>query len=55
VPVAITEPLVELSAGQLHNCARAFSDTVHCWGANASGQLGDGTFRAHDRPQPLIL
>jgi hypothetical protein len=26
---------------------------VRCWGANASGQLGDGTTEPHDVPMPV--
>ena len=32
-----------VSAGGQHTCARREDLTLHCWGRNNSGQLGDGT------------
>lgn len=34
---------VEVAAGEAHACARRSDQTVVCWGANDSGQVGDGT------------
>jgi hypothetical protein len=34
---------VEVSPGLLHTCAIATTGESFCWGANESGQLGDGT------------
>jgi hypothetical protein len=45
----IASPIVQLASGDQHACARHASGTVSCWGANASGQLGDGT------NQPRVL
>src|SRR5690606_946177 len=50
VPVAVLEeaggdPLrgaIEVATGFLHTCARKLDGTVWCWGADGSGQLGDG-------------
>jgi alpha-tubulin suppressor-like RCC1 family protein len=35
---------VDLSVGFASACALLADSTVRCWGANAYGQLGDGTF-----------
>lgn len=40
----------QLSAGERHSCAVATDGTLWCWGANGSGQLGDGTLGASAVP-----
>jgi cysteine-rich repeat protein len=35
-------PVVEISAGENHTCARLEAGQVRCWGRNFSGQLGIG-------------
>lgn len=42
-PVALSEPAVEITAGERHTCARLQSGDVTCWGGNNVGQLGTGT------------
>jgi alpha-tubulin suppressor-like RCC1 family protein len=39
-----------LSLGSSFSCGLRGDDSVACWGANALGQLGDGTATGHDRP-----
>jgi alpha-tubulin suppressor-like RCC1 family protein len=36
--------MMDASAGSDFTCTLGLADTVGCWGSNASGQLGDGTF-----------
>jgi hypothetical protein len=40
-------PLCELAGGGRHMCGVAQNGSVYCWGANPSGQLGDGTREDH--------
>jgi len=57
-PVAVSGGLtfVSISAGDRHTCgivpsgAGALSGPAYCWGYNASGQLGDGTFSERNVP-----
>jgi len=44
----------ELAIAGDSGCARLLDDgAVRCWGANAYGQLGDGTAQPHDVPMPV--
>jgi len=45
-----TPAFTSVAAGGLHTCAVSVDREVWCWGANGSGQLGDGT--TTDRPVP---
>ncbi|MGH7754379.1 MAG: RCC1 domain-containing protein, partial [Gemmatimonadales bacterium] len=44
-PIAVSggESFQSIVAGGAHTCAFANDATPYCWGANGSGQLGDGT------------
>ena len=39
-----------IAAGGGHSCALLVDGAVDCWGSNASGQLGNGTFADSSRP-----
>jgi alpha-tubulin suppressor-like RCC1 family protein len=42
--------VAELELGNGFGCARLANGTVRAWGANGSGQLGDGTLEARSEP-----
>ena len=44
-----------ISAGRQHTCAIDLEGNGWCWGANESGQLGDGTWQDRDAPQRVML
>lgn len=57
-PVAVTGGLsftqVDVGgAGEPHSCGTTTDGDVYCWGANGSGQLGDGT--TTDRSTPVLV
>jgi alpha-tubulin suppressor-like RCC1 family protein len=43
-----------VAAGGAHSCAVASDGTVWCWGANQSGQLGNGSFATAGVPAQVI-
>jgi len=45
--------VIALSAGPTHVCAVPANRTLKCWGANASGQLGNGTTTGSRLPVPV--
>lgn len=45
--------VAHISAGSSHTCVVLSTGRVGCWGANATGQLGDGT--TVDRPRPIAV
>jgi alpha-tubulin suppressor-like RCC1 family protein len=44
----------DLSVGASHVCASTTSGTAYCWGANDSGQIGDGVI-VSVRPTPIAV
>jgi alpha-tubulin suppressor-like RCC1 family protein len=50
VRVESETPFVSVGAGGAHSCALSRDGAAWCWGANPSGQLGDGTARGRSRP-----
>ena len=46
----ISQNAVSLSLGASHSCALLRNQQVKCWGNNAWGQLGDGTFIHRAKP-----
>ncbi|MBX3225685.1 MAG: hypothetical protein KIT84_31095 [Labilithrix sp.] len=42
-----------LALGDDHTCAIVDDETVRCWGANALGQLGNGTRAESSTPVPV--
>lgn len=58
-PVPGLPAIDTISAGASHTCAYTSPDTLpvqaFCWGANESGQLGDGTTQASNVPKKLTF
>ncbi|MGE0550011.1 MAG: RCC1 repeat-containing protein [Kofleriaceae bacterium] len=44
---------LEVGGGLAMTCARLLDDSVSCWGANSSGELGDGTLFWRATPGPV--
>jgi alpha-tubulin suppressor-like RCC1 family protein len=53
VKVVGLDDATAIAAGVNHTCARRADATVVCWGANYSGQLGDGTTTDRRAPAPV--
>lgn len=55
LPAAVKHlgPVTALAAGDSHACAVTYRSRARCWGANHSGQIGDGT--RDDRPIPVAV
>ncbi|MGH7516172.1 MAG: Ig-like domain-containing protein [Gemmatimonadales bacterium] len=62
VPVAVAPPVGQttplafttLGLGANHSCGRTAAGVIYCWGANGSGQLGDGSTTGHRVPAPVL-
>jgi alpha-tubulin suppressor-like RCC1 family protein len=44
----------KVSAGGYHTCAIKQDGSLWCWGANWSGQLGDGTYTSRNTPVQIM-
>jgi alpha-tubulin suppressor-like RCC1 family protein len=45
---------VDVSAGERHTCIVSADGSAWCWGANESGQLGDGTVTDRGTPVQVL-
>ncbi|MCC5951621.1 MAG: RCC1 repeat-containing protein [Acidimicrobiia bacterium] len=58
VPAAVNLPpganATKVTAAETHSCALLADGTVWCWGANSSGQLGDGTTTVRTSPVQVV-
>jgi alpha-tubulin suppressor-like RCC1 family protein len=52
-PVRLVSNPVAVAAGEAHTCAIRQGGAVLCWGANADGQLGEGSTSALPIPAPV--
>ncbi len=44
---------VVIGAGEQNSCASLSDGTLRCWGANGSGQIGDGSHERKPTPEPV--
>jgi alpha-tubulin suppressor-like RCC1 family protein len=50
----LTAGVAAIEAGDNHTCAVTMGGGLACWGANGSGQLGDGTTTNRDAPTAVV-
>jgi alpha-tubulin suppressor-like RCC1 family protein len=54
-PVPVKLPQVAQIAAGGHTCMLLRDTTVHCWGSNDYGQIGDGTKKEEARREPFLV
>ena len=54
ITLAAIQQVKALDAGDRHGCAVTVPGTVHCWGYNANGQLGDATSTSRTSPVQIV-
>jgi alpha-tubulin suppressor-like RCC1 family protein len=52
--IGLQSDVTSLAAGGLHSCATSANGGARCWGANTSGQLGDGTTSMRSKPVSVL-
>jgi alpha-tubulin suppressor-like RCC1 family protein len=52
--VLIDAAVVDMAGGDAHTCARLLDGTLHCWGKNLYGQLGQGELGLATMPTPVV-
>jgi alpha-tubulin suppressor-like RCC1 family protein len=52
--VGLGNGIVMVASGYIHTCALTSSGGVKCWGANESGQLGDGSYTRRYTPVGVV-
>src|SRR5690606_21965558 len=50
----IAEPVVSVSTSQYHACALTTLGGAYCWGYNATGALGDGTYTSPRKTAQVV-
>jgi alpha-tubulin suppressor-like RCC1 family protein len=51
--VAFTPGFQEVATGTTHTCGRTIAGTVHCWGDNATMQVGAALPEPYPQPEPV--
>jgi alpha-tubulin suppressor-like RCC1 family protein len=52
-PIGMGSGTLAMALGSSHTCVLRAGGTVSCWGANGSGQVGDGTLTQRLSPTPV--